>query len=324
MKALSQPAYGGPELLALEDVPDPVVAADDDVLIRVRACALNAADWHLMRADPWPTRFAIGMRRPRVVSPGSAVAGVVEAVGAGVTSVAPGDEVIAEIMRGGLAELALTKEKRVARTPAGISSEQAACLPLSGTTALHAVRDKGAVKPGDRVLVIGASGGVGATAVQIARALGGEVHGVTSTRNVELVRSLGATDVIDYTQEDVTASGRTYDVVIDAVGEAPVADLARLLAPGGRYVGVALGTHPTLGGVVRRNLAVMLRSGRSAGRMSVLVSSADRDDLAVVASMAAAGDLVVPVERTYELVDGAAALAHLEGGRTRGKVVVRI
>lgn len=324
MKALVQTTYGGPESLSFSDAAEPVVSGPHDVLIRVRACALNAADWHVMRADPWPVRFVAGLRAPKVPSPGSAVAGVVESVGAEVTRVRPGDEVMAEIGRGGLAELALTHEKAVALKPAGISVEQAACLPLSGTTALQGLRDKGGVKAGERVLVIGASGGVGATAVQMAVALGAEVTGVTSTRNLELVRSLGAAHVVDYTAADVTTLGETYDLVLDIVGEAPVGDLARLLAPGGRYVAVALGTKPTLGYVVSRNLALALGGLRHRRPMSALVAKGDRDDLAVVASMAAAGDLAVPVERTYALADGAAALAHLESGRTRGKLVVTI
>jgi NADPH:quinone reductase-like Zn-dependent oxidoreductase len=232
MRAIVQRAYGDPELLRLEDVPEPDRPGAKDVLVEVRAASLNHGDLAVAMGQPYVLRLAFGLRRPRVAIRGRDLAGVVAAVGTAVTRFRPGDEVVAETPRGSLADLAIVPERLFAREPAGLGFEQAAAIPVAGVTALQGLRDVGRVRPGQKVLVNGASGGVGTFAVQLAKALGAEVTGVCSTRNLDLVRSLGADHVIDYTEEDVTRRNTRYDVLLDLVGNLPLGAWRLLTAHG--------------------------------------------------------------------------------------------
>lgn len=325
MKAWIQHEYGPSDVLALEDVPTPT-PGDGEVLVRVMAASINAADWHVMRGEP---RFArlmdrsiFGRHAPQQPIPGRDLAGVVEAVGAGVDCWQPGDEVMGE-HEGTLAEYAVVPADRLVTKPAGLSVQEAAGLPLAGVTADLCV-DRGGVTSGDRVLVIGASGGVGTFAVQLAVARGADVTGVCSTRNIELVRSLGASHVIDYTTTDFARTGERYDVVIDLVGNRRLRDLGRVVAPGGRLV-LSGGGNPGEGGYFGP-MGLMARGalfGRFLGaRVKVPMAAPDAVRLAELAAMAAAGDLRVVVERTYTFAEGAQAVRHLEVDHARGKVVV--
>jgi NADPH:quinone reductase-like Zn-dependent oxidoreductase len=324
MKAWVYRRYGEPDVLRLEEVETPVPGADE-IAIRVRAIGLNAADWHLMRADPFIARLSFGLRRPRrPMIPGCDVAGVVEKVGERATSVAPGDEVMANVgFSGGLAEHATVgADGALARKPAGASFEQAAAVPISGVAALRAIRDAGRVEPGQTVLVIGASGGVGTFAVQIAKALGGVVTGVCSTAAVDLVRSLGATDVLDYRTDPVVDTGRTYDVVVNNGGTHSLGALRRTATPKGTIVAV--------GGSQRGGLfgpgAVEMRSKISRPFVSQRIASVSGDprasELETLASMIESGDVTPAIDRTYPFTEAPDALRYLEDGHPKGKVVV--
>ena len=228
MKAITCQRYGGPEVLEFEEVDDPVVG-DDEVLVGVRAVSANPRDWHLMRGLPYFVRLQFGLRRPRHAVLGGDVAGRVEAVGKAVTRFRPGDEVLADIETGGFAEYTAVRQDLLVPKPASLGFEQAAAVPLAALTALQGLRDHGRVQPGQQVLVIGAAGGVGTFAVQLAKLLGAEVTGVCSTGKLDLVRSLGADHVIDYTREDFTRSGRRYDLVLQLAGTSSPADCRRAL-----------------------------------------------------------------------------------------------
>lgn len=323
MRAVVQHRYGPPDVLELKEV-EPPRAGDGDVLVRVRACGLNAADWHLMRADPWLVRVASGLRRPRRAVLGSAVAGVVESVGGGVTGVRSGDEVMAEVQRGGLAELVAVRASAVGPKPASLTFDEAASLPLAGTTALQALRDAGRLRAGQRALVIGASGGVGHLAVQIARSMGAEVAGVTSTHNVDLVASLGAAHVVDYTRQDVAAAGERYDVVLDAVGTLPVSACRRLLTRAGRYVAVGAGKGGRVAGPVGRMARLAVLSLFVSQVMLPFLARSRREDLVALHDLVESGDLRPVIDRRYALEEAADAVRYLEGGHVRGKLVVTV
>src|SRR3954451_22997505 len=237
MKAIVQREYGSPDTLRLEDVDRPD-AGPGQVLVRVRAASVNAADWHVMRGDPKLARLQLGVRRPKAAVRGRDFAGEVAEVGAGVTHVEPGDEVFGEtgMADGAFAEYVRAPAGQVAPNPAGLTFEQAAAVPLAGCTALEGLRDVARVQPGQRLLINGGSGGVGTVAVQIGKALGAQVTAVCSTRNVDLVRSLGADDVIDYTTDDVVSAGRRFDVVLDLVGNRTLSELRRVLTEHGTLV----------------------------------------------------------------------------------------
>src|SRR4051812_18860334 len=234
MKAIVQDRYGSPEVLRLEDIPTPV-ANDDQVLVRVRAAVVNIGDWHLLRGTPYLMRMVTGPFKPRHQVPGLDLAGQVESVGKAVTQIRPGDEVFGWC-RGACAEYACAEESNFLPKPVNLTLEQSAAVGDSALTALDAVRDQGKVQPGHEVLINGASGGVGTFAVQIAKSFGATVTGVCSTRNVDLVRTLGADEVIDYTQEDFTQGGQRYDVMLDLVGSRSLSDCRRALTPQGTYV----------------------------------------------------------------------------------------
>ncbi|MGA9160648.1 MAG: NAD(P)-dependent alcohol dehydrogenase [Actinomycetota bacterium] len=325
MKAWVYERYGSPDVLGFEEVETPAPDGDE-VAVRVRACGLNAADWHVMRADPFLVRLRFGLRRPRhPMIAGCDVAGVVESVGERVTRFSPGDPVFAEVgFTGGLAELATTREDRVARMPANCTFEQAAAIPVAGVTALRAIRDAGRVGPGTTVLLIGASGGVGTFALQIARALGGVVTAVCGPAAVELVRSLGACEVIDYTVQGSVPAGRTYDVVVNNGGTHSLRSLRRMLTPKGTLAAVGGSQHGGLfgpGGIAMRGKFVAPFVSQ---RIVAVEGESNEADLATLAAMIEAGDVTPVIDRAYPLEEAPDALRYVEDGHPKGKVVVMV
>lgn len=319
MRAIQQHRYGGSEQLTLAEVPTPV-PGPHDVIVLVRAAGVDRGTWHLMVGHPYAVRLAFGLRRPKHPVPGRDVAGVVVEVGREVSAVTVGDEVIGTA-DGSFAELAVVPDSRVARKPARLSFEEAATLPVSGLAALQAVRDAGRVRPGDRVLVIGASGGVGSYAVQVAVAYGAEVTGVASGGKADLVRSLGASRVLDYTREDLD-DGTRYDVVLDIAGRRPIRHLRRLLAETGTLVVIGgEGGDRWLGGT-HRQLAALALSPFVGQRLTALLSKENAEDLESLARLVDEGRVRPALERTYALHEAAKAIDHIAAGHARGKVAV--
>jgi NADPH:quinone reductase-like Zn-dependent oxidoreductase len=323
MKAITYHRYGSPEVLEFQEVDEPVLR-DDEVLVRVRAASANPRDWHFMRGLPAFMRLQFGLRRPRHSGLGSDIAGQVEAVGANVTRFRPGDEVYADVVTGGFAELAAVPEAYLAPKPANLSFEQAAAVPLAALTALQGLRDHGRVQPGQEVLVIGAAGGVGTFAVQLAKWLGAEVTGVCGTGKAELVRSLGADHVVDYTKGDVTRSGRRYDLVLQLAGTASPSDLRRLLTPTGTLLLSSGESDGRLIGPVDRILKALLLAPFVRQRLVPFVARRSGDDLRVVKELIEAGTVTPVVDRTYPLSDVPEAIRYLEQGHARGKVVITL
>lgn len=322
MKAVVQERYGNVETWRLRELPVPAPERGE-VLVRVRAAGVDRGTWHLMTGRPLLMRLALGMRGPRVPTPGRDLAGVVEAVGEGVTRFAVGDEVLGTTSLGSFAELARVREDRLVPKPPALSFEEAAALPVSGLTALHGLRDAGRLQPGQSVLVIGASGGVGSYAVQLAKALGAEVTGVCGPTKLDLVRALGADHVVDYTKDDLDGT-RRYDLVLDIAGNRPVSRLRRLLTPRGTLVIVGgEGGGPVLGGLERQLGAVAL-SPFVRHRLAMFVSKENATDLATLADFVEQGSLRPAVDRTFPLESADKAMAHLESGHARGKVVVTV
>jgi NADPH:quinone reductase-like Zn-dependent oxidoreductase len=321
MKAIVQDHYGSSGVLALRDLDMPVIG-DDGVLVQVRASSVNAMDWHLIRGRPYFARLMSGVRRPKQTVPGTDVAGVVVAVGQSVTELRPGDEVFGA-RSGAYAEYVAGRLRNFVPKPANLSFEQAAAIPVAAITALQALRDKGQVKGGQRVLILGAGGGVGSFAVQIAKAYGATVTASTSTGNMEMVRAIGADEVTDYTREDATRSGRQYDLILDVGGYGSLPDLSRSVAPGGTVVLVGAGNASSLAIVVQL-LAVALRSRLRGQRMLSFLASVTRADLLVLGELAAAGKIAPVIDRTYPLREAAEAVRYVETGRARGKVVITV
>jgi NADPH:quinone reductase-like Zn-dependent oxidoreductase len=320
MQAVIQRHYGGPEQLELADVPDPTPGRGE-VLVRVRAAGIDRGTWHLMRGLPLVVRPAFGLRRPRTPVPGRDVAGTVVAVGEQVTGYALGDEVMGTA-RGSFAELAVVPTTRLTHKPAELDFAEAAVLPVSGLTALQALRDAGRVRAGQRVLVIGASGGVGTAAVQIARAYGAVVTGVCSGGKADLVRSLGATDVIDHTVDDIDRDGVRFDLIIDIAGNRPIRQLRRSLAPRGTLVMVGGEDGGRWIGGVHRQLAAVLLSPWVRQRLTSVVSAERAADMEALAELVGRGELRPALDRTFALAEAAKALDHLESGHVRGKVAL--
>ena len=318
MKAVVRHRYGPPEVLELRDI-DPPVVGDGDVLVRVRASSVNPADWHIMRGRPFFLRLAgYGLRTPKHPVLGSDVAGVVEAVGKDVTGLRTGDEVFGW-GRGTYAELAPASPDRLAAKPANLTFEQAAAVPLAAITALQGLRDIGKLQPGQTVLVIGASGGVGTFAVQIAKALGAEVTGVCSTRNVELVRSIGADRVIDYTREDVTRSAQRYDLIFQLAGTASPSRLRRALAPKGTLV-LSSGDGRLNG--IDRIVKAVVTSPFVSQNLVTWVANEDGADLTTLKELIESGKVTPVIDRTYPLSETPEAIRYVEAGHTQGKIVV--
>jgi len=323
MKAVVQDRFGPPDVLQLTDTDTPEVGASD-VLIRVHAAALNPADWHILRGDPLVARLmGVGLTRPKARVAGIDAAGVVAAVGANVRGLRAGDAVLG-FCQGALAEYACASADVVVPKPASLTFEQAAAVPVAATTALRGIRDVGEVQAGQRVLVNGAGGGVGTFAVQIAAALGAEVTGVCSTRNVELVRSIGAAHVVDYTTEDF-ADGRThYDVILDNVSSLPLTRLRGALTPKGTLVLNGGGSPGHVFGPVAGILRAVVANAFVSQRLRPLPSRQDRDELLAVTGLIGDGKLMPVVDRTYPLAETAEGLRTVEQGHTRGKVVVTV
>lgn len=323
MKAIVQDVYGSADVLQLKDIPKPAPAIGE-VLIRVRAAGVDQGVWHLMTGLPYLVRlFGFGLMKPKVPVRGREVAGVVEAVGAAVTRFQPGDEVFGTC-EGSFAEFVCAKEGLVARKPANLTFEEAAAAPISAVTALQAVRDAGQVVPGQKVLVIGAGGGVGSFAVQLARAFGAEVTGVCSASKVDLVRSLGADHVIDYTRDDFSRTGLLYDVILDTAGNRPLAISRKALTPHGTLVIVGGEGGGKLTGGFERSLGATFVSLFSGQKFKGLVSTENYRDLEALTSFLEDGLVKPAVDKVFPLADAPAAVAFLREGRVRGKVVVSI
>ena len=319
MKAIVQMRYGSPDVLRLEEIAKPVVK-DDEVLVRVGAAAVNIGDWHLLRGVPYVMRLVFGLTAPRRRTPGLDIAGEVEEVGGNVKRFRPGDEVFGWC-KGAFAEYACTAENNLLHRPTNLTFEQAAAVGDSAFTALAAVRDQGKVQPGQRVLINGASGGVGTFAVQIAKSFGANVTGVCSTRNLDTVRSIGADQVIDYTTEDFTRSVALYDVMLDLVGNRSLADCRRALTPRGTYVIVGVKDMGRWFGLGRQFKALSL-SPFIGQRMRVFVARHTKEDLAVLKELVEAGKVAPVIERRYALSDVPNALRHQGEGHAHGKIVI--
>ena len=322
MKAVVYTKYGSPDVLQLKEVEKPT-PKDTEVLIRIHAASANAADWHLLRGDPFLLRLGYGLLKPNNTILGADIAGRVEAVGNNVTQFQPGDEVFGDISGcglGGFAEYVSVPEHAVISKPASMTFEEAAAVPMAAVTALQGLRDKGQIQPGQKVLIHGASGGVGTFAVQIAKAFRAEVTAVCSTRKVDLVRSIGADHVIDYTQEDFTKNGQRYDLMLAANGNRSMFAYKRALAPTGRYV--------VTGGSMAQLFQAMLLGPllSTAGRqnMGTVLARPNQKDLACMKELLEAGKVIPVIDRCYPLSETAEAIRYLEAGHARGKVVITV
>jgi NADPH:quinone reductase-like Zn-dependent oxidoreductase len=324
MKAVVQGTYGSPDVLELRDIDRPVVG-DGDVLVRVHAAGVDPGVWHLMTGRPYLVRvMGYGLRTPKVGIRGRDVAGRVEAVGTNVTQVQPGAEVFG-IGDGSFAEYVSARPDKLALKPANLTFEQAAAVPISALTALQALRDTGKVQPGQKVLIIGAAGGVGSFAVQLAKAFGAEVTGVCSTTKVDLVRSIGADEVIDYTREDFANGARRWDLIVDTAGRRSLSHLRRALTPRGTLVIVGgEGGGRWLGGFDRQILRAPILSLLVRQRLRPLVSKERRDDLVVLKELIEAGKVTPVIDRTYPLSEVPEAIRYLEAGHARGKIVITV
>jgi NADPH:quinone reductase-like Zn-dependent oxidoreductase len=321
MKAVMYTKYGSPDVLKLTEVPKPI-PGDNEVLIKVRAASLNAADWHLLRAKPFLVRLmGMGLLKPKNKILGADLAGQVEAIGRNVRQFKPGDEVFGDIFGSGwgsLAEYVCAPENVLALKPARISFEEAAVVPLAGVTALQGLRDKGKIQPGQKVLVNGASGGVGTFALQIAKSFGAEVTAVCSTGKIDMVRSFGADHIIDYTREDFTKNGQSYDLIFAANGYHPISDYKRALSPKGIYV--------MAGGSMAQMFQAMLLgpliSLIGSKKMYVVSAKANQKDMLALRDLLEAGKIVPVIDRRYPLNEVPDAFRYLEAGHASGKVLI--
>ena len=316
MKAIVQNAYGSPEVLELKEVDQPVVE-ENEVMVKVNATSLNAGDIFSMRGSPWLARFSVGFPKPKDYILGWDMAGRVEAVGDKANRFKPGDEVYSTCSHT-LAEYACTAEEKVALKPENLSDEQAAAVPSAALTALHGIRNAGNVQPGQKVLINGASGGVGTFSVQIAKAYGAEVTGVCSTRNVEIVRSIGADHVVDYTQEDFTQSEQRYDLILDNVASRSFSDLRRVLTPEGMII-------PNSGhGGMSYVFKAMLIAPFMRQQRSPLMIDQSEDDLDVLKELIEAGKVTPVIDNTYPLDEFREAFHYMDSGHAQGKIVITI
>jgi NADPH:quinone reductase-like Zn-dependent oxidoreductase len=326
MKAIVQDRYGSPEVLRLREVDKPV-PADSEVLVRAQAAALNARDWHVMRGDPYIARLSaeFGMRAPKVKIRGTDFAGSVEAVGQAVTRFRPGDDVFGEV-HGAFAEYVCVPDDLVELKPANLTFEQAAALPLAANTALIGLRDVARLQPGRHILINGASGGVGTFAVQIAKAFGAEVTGVCSSRNVDLIRSIGADHVIEYTRDDFTRTGRRYDVVLDLVGNRSLTELRRALTRTGMLI--LSGGGVSNGGSLIGPIGLIIRGQALSPfvrhRLVVLTATPSKDNLATLRELAESRKVTPIIDRTYPLAAAPDAMRYLEAEHARAKVVITV
>ncbi len=322
MKAIVYTKYGSPDVLELGDVEKPI-PKDEEVLVNVYAAAANPADWHMIRGKPLFARLGFGLFKPKNTIPGIDIAGRVEAVGKNVTDFKPGDSVFGDSgWGGGFAEYVCVAEKKLVLKPENLTFEQAAAVNVAAITALQGLRFKGPIKPNQNVLINGASGGVGTFAVQIAKTFGTKVTGVCSTRNVEMVRSIGADDVIDYTKKDFTAGARKYDFILDAVGNRSVGDYKRALTENGHCV---IAGFTTLGRLFQHMIWGALsssKSGKSVGLMGT--AQPNKKDLNLLKELLESGKIKTVIDRVYRLEETAEAIRYLETGHARGKVVMTV
>lgn len=321
MKAVVYTSYGSPDVLQLKEIEKPT-SKDDEVLVKVHAASVNAADLHFLRGKPFLIRLmGFGLLRPKGKILGSDIAGRVEAVGRNVKQFQPGDEVFGDLFecgRGGFAEYVCARENALALKPTNISFEEAAAVPMAAVTALHGLRDKGQIQQGQKVLINGASGGVGTFAVQIAKSFGAEVTGVCSTRNLDMVRSFGADQVIDYSREDFTKNGQRYDLILAANGYHLIFDYQRALSPKGTYV-VTGGSMPQLFQAMLLGPCISMTGSKKMGN---LISKPNQKDLIFMKGLLETGKVKPVIERRYKLSEAAEALRYLEEGHAQGKVVI--
>jgi NADPH:quinone reductase-like Zn-dependent oxidoreductase len=324
MKAIVQHRYGVADVLAVEEISRPAIG-DDEVLVRVHAAGLNAGDGFIVRGVPYVLRLVAGLRRPRHVVRGADIAGTVSKAGANVTDLRPGDEIFGccgdLLTGGGLAEYARAPRDTVVRKPARITFEEAAAVPVAAVTALQALRNRAQVQPGQRVLINGASGGVGTFAVQIAKALGAQVTGVCSTANTGLAASIGADTVIDYTREDFTRGTQRFDVIIDNAANHPLSHLLRVLTPRGTLVPTA-NTKGRWIGAYKRTIQGLVMARFVPQRIRPFHAAVNRDDLTTLAELIDAGKVTPVIDRVYPLSEGPAAIRCLQQGHAHGKIVV--
>jgi NADPH:quinone reductase-like Zn-dependent oxidoreductase len=322
MKAVIQETYGSADVLQLREVPKPT-PQDNELLIKVHAASVNAYDWHLMRAEPFIVRFAMGFFKPKNPTLGADIAGVVEAVGKDITQFQPGDEVLGDLSScgaGGFAEYVTAPQEALILKPASMTFAEAAAVPMAAVTALQGLRDVGKLQAGQKVLINGASGGVGTFAVQIAKLLGAEVTAVCSTAKIDQARALGADHVIDYTQEDFTQSGKQYDLILGVNGSRSLADYERALTPTGIYV-MAGGSNSQIFSAV---LLGSFKSKSGGQTMTSVSAKPNQTDLTFIRDAIVAGDISPVLDREYPLSQTADAIRYVENGHARGKVVINV
>ncbi|MDP9178403.1 MAG: NAD(P)-dependent alcohol dehydrogenase [Gemmatimonadota bacterium] len=322
MKAIVYSSYGPPDVLRLEDIPKPT-PGDDEVVIQVRASTVNPADWHFMRGTPYLIRLTSGLSKPRITQLGIDVAGEVETVGRNVVQFKPGDHVFGWC-RGAFAEFTRIPASAIVTKPANVTFEQVACVPVAAVTALQGLRDKGRIQPGQKVLINGASGGVGTFAVQIAKSFGAEVTGVCSTGNVEMVQSIGADRVIDYTRENFTEGEQRYDLILDNAGNHSLSAVRRVLRPKGRYVQVGGPDKGQWVGPMTAPLKAVVFSRFVSQKFVMFIASGNRDDMTTLSDLMQAGKVTPVIDRRYALSEVADAIRYLEEGHARGKVVITV
>jgi NADPH:quinone reductase-like Zn-dependent oxidoreductase len=325
MKAVVRRCYGPPDVLRLEDIEKPT-PADNEVLVKIRAAAVNPFDWHFMRGKPYLMRIDAGFGTPKNPRLGVDYSGTIEAVGRNVARFKPGDDVFGGKF-GALAEyVTIVADGQIALKPANLTFEQAAAVNMAAVTALQALRDRGMIQPGQKILINGASGGVGTFAVQIAKTFGAEVTGVSSTRNLQMVRAIGADHVIDYTQEDFTQGDQRYDVILDNVGNRPLLDIRRVLNPKGKYVLIGGGgpdAGPWIGPLIGPIKALVL-SWFVSQDMGMMMAEVNQEDLAILSELLQAGKVTPVIDRSFKLSETADAIRYLEEGHARGKVVISL
>jgi NADPH:quinone reductase-like Zn-dependent oxidoreductase len=322
MKAITYHEYGSPDVLKCEEIEKPV-PKDGEVLVKVRAASVNPLDWRLMKGKPAILRLFVGLRKPRLGRPGVDVAGEVEAVGGNVAQFKPGDEVFGAC-RGAFAEYACTAASKLAMKPDNVTLEQAASVNVAGLTALQGLRDKGKIRPGSKVLINGAAGGVGTFAVQIAKSFDAHVTGVCSTKNVDLVRSIGADEVIDYTQHNFTTSSQRYDLILDCVGNHSFSECRRVLNSDGRYVGVGGPHDPSMIVLLAQMIKDLLLSVFVSQKAIMFIAKSSQDDLILLGELIATGKLKPVIDRHYSLSEAPDAVRHVEEGHARGKVIIDV
>ena len=321
MKAVVYHNYGSPDVLKCEEIEKPT-AGDNEVLIKVRAASVNPLDWHFMRGTPYVVRIMAGLLKPKVTRLGVDVAGQVEAVGRNVTQFKPGDEVFGAC-RGAFAEYACTAESALVMKPDNVTFEQAASVQVAALTALQGLRDKGRIQAGQKVLINGAAGGVGTFAVQIAKSFGAEVTGVCSTRNVDMVRSIGADRVIDYTQQDFTKTGQRYDLFFDCFANHSLSACRRVLNPKGIYIAVGGPSGSTIG-ILAGWITALVWSWFVSQKFVTFMARSNKEDLTILRELMATGKVTPVIDRRYKLSEVPEAVRYLEEGHARGKVIITV